>query len=86
MADIIRITSMSNRIIKEARSLGNKKGRKISQAILLEGYRLVRDALDSGAEIRYFIISDNFFQKEELFLSQIPNIKKCRFRTSFLAV
>jgi TrmH family RNA methyltransferase len=76
VADIIRITSMSNRIIKEARSLGNKKGRKISQAILLEGYRLVRDALDSGAEIRYFIISDNFFQKEELFLSQIPNIKK----------
>ncbi len=75
MADRIRITSMSNQIIKEVRSLSNKKGRKTAQAILLEGYRLVKDALDSGAEIRYLIISDSFFQKEELFLSQMPNIK-----------
>lgn len=75
MADSIRITSMSNQIIKEVRSLSNKKGRMTAQAILLEGYRLVKDALDSGAEIRYLIISDSFFQKEELFLSQMSNIK-----------
>lgn len=75
MADRIRITSVSNQIIKEVRSLNNKKGRKTAQAILLEGYRLAKDALDSGAEIRYLIISDSFFQKEELFISQMPNIK-----------
>ena len=75
MADRIKITSMSNQIIKEVRSLSNKKGRMTAQAILLEGYRLVKDALGSGAEIRYLIISDSFFQKEELFLSQMSNIK-----------
>ncbi len=75
MADWITITSMSNPIIKEVRSLSNKKGRIAAQAILLEGYRLVRDALDSGAEIRYFIISDSFFQKDELLLSDMSNIK-----------
>jgi len=75
VADRIRITSISNQIIKEVRSLSSKKGRTAAQAILLEGYRLVKDALNSGAIIRYFIISDNFFQKEELFLSQMSNIK-----------
>ena len=78
MADRIRITSISNQIIKEVRSLSSKKGRTAAQAILLEGYRLVKDALNSGAIIRYFIISDNFFQKEELFLSQMSNIKACK--------
>lgn len=75
MADKIRITSMSNQIIKEVRSLSNKKGRRTAQAILLEGFRLVKDALDSGAGVRYLIISDSFSQKEELFLSQRTNIK-----------
>lgn len=75
MADEIIITSISNPIIKEVRSLSNKKGRIVAQAILLEGYRLVKDAVDSGAEIRYYIIADSFFQKAELFLSDVPNIK-----------
>lgn len=67
MADSIRITSMSNQIIKEVRSLSNKKGRMTAQAILLEGYRLVKDALDSGTQIRYLIISDSFFKKKNYF-------------------
>ncbi|MGI6085303.1 MAG: TrmH family RNA methyltransferase [Acetivibrionales bacterium] len=75
MAYRIRITSMSNPIIKEVKSLRSKKGRKVAQAILLEGFRLVKDVLDSGAEIRYFIVSDSFCSKEELFLSQVSNIK-----------
>ncbi|NLL67320.1 MAG: RNA methyltransferase [Clostridiaceae bacterium] len=75
MADQIRITSISNQIIKEVRSLRNKKGRISAQSILLEGYRLVKEAVDSGAEIRYFIVSDSFLAKEEFFLSQVSNIR-----------
>ena len=75
MAESIRITSMSNQIIKEVKSLNNKKGRMKAQAILLEGWRLVKDALDWGAKIRYFIVSDSFSQKEGLFLSKMSNIK-----------
>ncbi|NLB77625.1 MAG: RNA methyltransferase, partial [Clostridiaceae bacterium] len=75
MADESIITSISNPIIKEVRSLSNKKGRITTQAILLEGYRLVKDAVDSGAEIRYYIIADSFLLKAELFLSDVPNIK-----------
>ncbi|MGI6123043.1 MAG: TrmH family RNA methyltransferase, partial [Acetivibrionales bacterium] len=75
MADQIRITSISNQIIKEVRSLRNKKGRISAQSILLEGYRLVKEAVDSGAEIRYFIVSDSFLKKEEFFLPQVSNIR-----------
>lgn len=75
MADQIRITSISNQIIKEVRSLRNKKGRISAQSILLEGYRLVKEAVDSGAEIRYFIVSDSFLTKEEFFLPQVSNIR-----------
>jgi len=66
---------MSNHIIKEVKSLSNKKGRMKAQAISLEGWRLVKDALDWGAKIRYFIVSDSFLQKEGLFLSKMSNIK-----------
>jgi len=75
MAESIRITSMSNQIVKEVKSLGNKKGRMKAHAILLEGWRLVKDASDWGVKIRYFIVSDSFFQKEGLFLSKMSNIK-----------
>lgn len=75
MANRIKITSTSNQIIKEVRSLRNKKGRITAQAMLLEGCRLVKDAVDSGAEIRYFVVSDSFCGKEGLFLSQVSNIK-----------
>ncbi|NLX63211.1 MAG: RNA methyltransferase [Clostridiaceae bacterium] len=75
MVESIRITSMSNQIIKEVKSLSHKKGRMKAQAILLEGWRLVKDALEWGAKIRYFIVSDSFSQKEELFPLKMSNIK-----------
>ena len=51
------ITSLDNPRIKEARKLQRRRHRQQQQALLLEGVRLVRDALQSGAQIRelYFV-------------------------------
>lgn len=70
-----RITSASNQIIKEVRSLHDKKGRVNAKAFILEGTRLVKDAVEAGAKIRYLIISDSFFEKDGYLFEQMPNIK-----------
>ena len=51
------ITSIDNPRIKEARKLQRRRHRHQSHALLLEGVRLVRDALQSGAQVRelYFV-------------------------------
>ncbi len=82
MGEPIIITSASNQIIKEIRSLHDKKGRLTSQAFLLEGYRIVKDAVDSGASIKYFIASDSFYNKDESFFSYYQNIKTIRIPDS----
>ncbi len=69
----IRITSASNPIIKELRSLADKKGRLQEKALLLEGLRLVEDAADFGADIRYFVVSDNYLGRNESLLSRFPH-------------
>jgi TrmH family RNA methyltransferase len=69
------ITSPSNRIIKEVRSLHDKKGRQSIKAMLLEGSRLVSDAAGSGAKIRYFVASDSFYNKSKSFFSCYPDAK-----------
>lgn len=71
----IRITSSSNQLMKEIRSLQDKKGRQSSKAVLLEGVRLVVDAYGSGAVIRYFIVSDSFLEKAEPILADFSHPK-----------
>lgn len=71
----IRITSVSNPIIKEVRSLYDKKGRQSTQALLLEGLRLVNEVAESGLTIRYFVVSDSFFERTESIFVRFPNIK-----------
>ena len=58
------ITSLDNPRIKEARKLQRRRHRHQLYALLLEGVRLVRDALQSGAQVRelYFVpeqVADN---------------------------
>lgn len=65
MLELARITSATNPTIKEVKSLSSKKGRTKAKAFLLEGIRLVFDAVHNHAKIRYFLISDSFVQKEE---------------------
>lgn len=46
------ITSLDNARVKEARKLQRRRQRHNSNALLLEGVRLVRDAFQSGAQVR----------------------------------
>jgi len=75
LTEPIIITSASNRIIKEIRSLHDKKGRQSLKALLLEGSRLVSDAACSGASIRYFVSSESFYEKNGSFFSGYPGKK-----------
>jgi TrmH family RNA methyltransferase len=71
----VRITSAANPIIKEIRSLQDKKGRQAAHAFLLEGLRLVNEAVDSGAEIRYFVVSDSFSDRAVPVMSKYADVK-----------
>ena len=59
-----RITAKDNSLIKFYRKLsGNKKFRQAEQSFVLEGYRLVSDALKNGAKIKSIFITDEAFEK-----------------------
>ncbi len=75
MAESMRITSVSNPVIKELKSLHEKKGRRNLGAFLLEGLRLVDDAVSSGAAIRYFVVSDSFVEKSLEVVNGKPGIR-----------
>lgn len=73
--ETLKITSASNPVIKEIKSLQDKKGRKSIGAFLLEGFRLVEDAIDSGADIRYFVVSVSSFSKSLTILDKKPQAR-----------
>lgn len=58
------ITSLSNPIIKDIKSLTQKKNRDASNKFIAEGLKLVIDAIDSGWEIEILIYAKAAVQKE----------------------
>ena len=62
-----KIESSSNPIIKQTKKLLSASGRKKLGMFILEGERLVRDALSCGAQIEYALVSQSF--GEAAFLS-----------------
>ena len=58
------VTSRSNRYIKEARLLKNKKEREEKGSFLIEGIRLAEEALASGIELSYALVSDRIVGSE----------------------
>lgn len=58
------ITSLSNPIIKDIKSLTQKKNRDASNKFIAEGLKLVIDAIDRGWEIETLIYSKAAAQKE----------------------
>ena len=55
-----KIESSSNSIIKQTKKLLTSSGRKKLGMFILEGERLVRDALLCGADIEYILVSESF--------------------------
>lgn len=58
------ITSLSNPIIKDIKSLTQKKNRDASNKFIAEGLKLVIDAIERGWEIETLIYSKSAAQKE----------------------
>ena len=54
------ITSKSNDVYKFVKKLSSKSAREKYGKYILEGLRLVRDAISSGASIDYIIVSSNY--------------------------
>ncbi len=58
------LTSKDNPLIKLYKKLAcNKKARMHERSFVLEGYRLVSDAMRNGARIKDFFITDEAFEK-----------------------
>lgn len=55
-----RLTSGSNTVIKEVRSLKSKSGREEKALFFIEGTRFVSEALNENASICYMVFSETF--------------------------
>lgn len=62
---VTRITSASNRIIKQLRELTDKKGRMQWNAFIIEGFKLVDEALQYRVPISFFLVADSEYPKFE---------------------
>ena len=54
------LTSLKNPKVLAWRSLKDRKGREEQNAFLIEGVRMVREALSSSFEIKALLIRENF--------------------------
>ena len=54
------ITSVSNPQVKAWKKLATKKGRQQSQTYLLDGWHLVKEALNSGKLIQKILVTPSF--------------------------
>jgi len=59
------ITSRDNEKLKYTRSLLKAKNRNKESKFIVEGFRILSLALESGAKIDYIFINDDFENKEE---------------------
>ncbi|MCR1955582.1 RNA methyltransferase [Clostridioides mangenotii] len=62
---IKKITSRDNEKLKYTRSLLKAKNRNKESKFIVEGFRILSLALESGAKIDYIFINDDFENKEE---------------------
>jgi TrmH family RNA methyltransferase len=58
---MIRLTGSQNPLIKEVRSLKNKRDREEKSLYFIEGTRFTSEAVDERADIRYIVASETFF-------------------------
>jgi len=59
------ITSKSNSTVKEIASLKDKKFRKKSGTFVVEGYKMVNEAIRSGKEIRLLVATEEAVKRFE---------------------
>ena len=57
------ITSKSNEYVKYVKSLSQKKYRDESKEFIVEGFKMVKEAINEAMKIKKIIISENFHEK-----------------------
>ncbi|WP_094547452.1 TrmH family RNA methyltransferase [Petroclostridium xylanilyticum] len=61
----IEITSTANKIFKHIKSLGSKSYREKYNEFVIEGARLIKDALQSSAPVNTIVINDSFLGQRD---------------------
>ncbi|MFA7659510.1 MAG: RNA methyltransferase [Candidatus Gastranaerophilaceae bacterium] len=81
----IEITSINNELVKQVAKLKQKKYRDEEKKFLLEGFKVIEEAFQSGIEVEYIFTSKNSevrlglpaqHQKAKLILTTEPVLKK----------
>ena len=67
-----RIDSTSNRLYKQTKKLSTPSGRKKTDLFVIEGERIVADALNSGAQVEYVFVSESYASGESVSFGNIP--------------
>jgi len=60
---VTRITSTSNTVIRQLRELARKKGRMRHNAFIVEGMKLVEEALICKVPVRYFVVAESSYRQ-----------------------
>lgn len=71
--NVVNITSSTNPILKMARSLQSRAGRSKSGLFLLEGPKVITEALERGAYIEDVLVSESFYESGDL-PSLVPSL------------
>ena len=79
MNSMIQITSLKNPLIKEIKSLYRKKDRVKNKSFIIEGIKIVEEAIDNSYPIKNIIYTDQLFKTndgEEIFqkIKSLDNI------------
>jgi len=67
-----RIDSTSNRLYKQTKKLSTPSGRKKTDLFVIEGERIVTDAVQTGAQVEYIFVSDTYASGESVSFGNIP--------------
>ncbi|MGE4282508.1 MAG: 23S rRNA (guanosine(2251)-2'-O)-methyltransferase RlmB [Clostridia bacterium] len=59
------IISRSNKTFKHIKSLGSKSCREKNNEFIIEGVRLIKDAIDSSVDFKMIVINDSFLEEKQ---------------------
>jgi TrmH family RNA methyltransferase len=73
---IINVTSKTNKVYKHIKALNSKNYREKHQEFIIEGLRLVKDAVESSIPIHLIVVSESFacFEEGQQYLQKLQRL------------
>ena len=62
---MLEITSLKNPLIKEIKSLYKRKGRAASKSFIIEGIKIIEEAVNNGYELKKIVYCDRFLKTKD---------------------